>query len=80
MFTRHARKAGLEVRSLHGFGADYAETLKRWQQRFNHAWSESQAPAFDARFKRLWNFYLSYCEAGFRARTTDVMQVEMTHE
>lgn len=75
----HARNAGLEVHARHHFGADYAETLRRWQHGFNHAWPEIQAPGFDARFKRLWNFYLSYCEAGFRAGTTDVMQVEMSH-
>jgi cyclopropane-fatty-acyl-phospholipid synthase len=79
VFAGHAQSAGLELRTRHHFGADYAETLQRWQQGFNQAWPEIQAPGFDARFKRLWNFYLSYCEAGFRAGTTDVMQVEMSH-
>jgi cyclopropane-fatty-acyl-phospholipid synthase len=79
VFARYAQAAGLEVRARHHFGADYAETLRRWQQGFNHAWPEIQGPGFDARFRRLWNFYLSYCEARFRAATTDVMQVEMSH-
>jgi cyclopropane-fatty-acyl-phospholipid synthase len=79
VFAAHAHGAGLELRTPHHFGADYAETLRRWQHAFNQAWTEIQAPGFDARFKRLWNFYLSYCEAGFRAGTTDVMQVEMRH-
>jgi len=74
-----ASRAGLAVRSTHAFGLDYAETLRRWNQRFNQAWSEIQPHGFDARFKRLWNFYLSYCEAGFRSRSTDVLQVEMSH-
>jgi len=74
-----AERAGLAVHSTHAFGLDYAETLRRWNQRFNRAWREIQADGFDERFKRLWNFYLSYCEAGFRSRSTDVLQVEMTH-
>jgi len=79
VFARHAQNAGLEVRKRRTFGMDYAETLKRWQHAFNRAWPEIQSQIFDARFKRLWNFYLSYCEAGFRAGTTDVMQVELAH-
>jgi cyclopropane-fatty-acyl-phospholipid synthase len=74
-----AAAAGLAVRSTHCFGADYAETLRRWNERFNQAWPDLQGAGFDTRFRRLWNFYLAYCEAGFRARTTDVMHVEMTH-
>lgn len=74
-----AQRAGLRVRSSYGFGSDYAETLQRWSQAFNAAWPELQRGSFDTRFKRLWNFYLAYCEAGFRAKTTDVMHVEMGH-
>ncbi len=79
VFRAQAQGAGLAVRSMHAFGLDYAETLRRWNQRFNQAWREIQAPGLDERFKRLWNFYLAYCEAGFRSRSTDVLQVEMSH-
>jgi cyclopropane-fatty-acyl-phospholipid synthase len=73
-------RAGLAIQSVHAFGLDYAETLKRWNLGFNQAWGEIQRMnGFDARFKRLWHFYLSYCEAGFRAGTTDVLQLELTH-
>jgi cyclopropane-fatty-acyl-phospholipid synthase len=77
--TAQAARAGLAVRSTYRFGGDYAETLHRWSQRFNAAWPQLQSAGFDTRFRRLWNFYLAYCEAGFRAKTTDVMHVEMTH-
>ena len=64
---------------MHAFGHDYAETLKRWNQEFHRAWGDiQQMKGFDARFKRLWQFYLAYCEAGFRAGTTDVLQLELT--
>jgi cyclopropane-fatty-acyl-phospholipid synthase len=79
VFVAHAEQAGLAVRSVEKFGADYAETLKRWRHSFNQAWHEIHAQGFDARFRRLWSFYLAYCEAGFRAGSTDVMRVEMSH-
>ena len=79
VFRAQAERAGLALRSVHAFGLDYAETLRRWNERFNQAWNDIQPHGLDARFKRLWNFYLSYCEAGFRSRSTDVLQVEMSH-
>ncbi len=74
-----AQRAGLAVRSSHAFGMDYAETLRRWRQRFNRAWRELQADGLDERFKRLWSFFLCYCEAGFRSRSTEVLEVELSH-
>ena len=73
VLARHAQTAGLEVRTRHRFGADYAETLAAGS-RLQSRMAADQGPGFDVRFKRLWNFYLSYCEAGFRAGATDVMQ------
>jgi cyclopropane-fatty-acyl-phospholipid synthase len=80
VFRSQARRVGLALRSAHAFGLDYAETLKRWHQRFDAAWPQLQEMGFDSRFRRLWSFYLSYCEAGFRAGTTDVFQMELSHD
>ncbi|MEM8771025.1 MAG: cyclopropane-fatty-acyl-phospholipid synthase family protein [Pseudomonadota bacterium] len=71
-------KAGLTVRHVSEFGEDYARTLNEWRQRFIGAWDEIRALGFDDRFKRLWKFYLAYCEAGFRAGTTNVRQVALS--
>jgi cyclopropane-fatty-acyl-phospholipid synthase len=70
-------RAGLAWRDERWFGADYAETLARWQARFQSSWSDiSRLPGrYDARFKRLWEYYLAYCETGFRAGWTDVGQI-----
>ncbi len=70
-------KAGLTVRSVSEFGEDYALTLHEWQKRFMAAWDDIKSLGFDERFKKLWNFYLAYCEAGFRAGTTNVSQVTL---
>ncbi len=65
-------RAGLSLASLENFGASYAKTLAEWNRRFQRAWADIAALGFDARFKRMWEYYLAYCEAGFRAGTIDV--------
>jgi len=71
------RRAGLDWRGASAFGQDYAATLAEWRRRFLDAWDDIVALGFDDKFKKLWQFYLSYCEAGFRAATTDVMQIRL---
>ena len=72
-------KAGLSWQSVERFGLDYAATLKLWDERFQASWGEiSKLSGFDERFRRLWRFYLAYCEAGFRSRRTDVIQLSLS--
>ena len=71
--------AGLTVVARHAAGLDYARTLASWRERFDRAWPRIEALGFDARFKRLWHFYLAYCEAGFRAGSIDVVQLGLRH-
>ena len=77
VFRRQARGQGLDVADAHEFGMDYALTLRHWRYRFNRRAGDVSALGFDQRFLRLWNFYLAYCEAGFRAGTLGVSQVEL---
>ena len=60
---------------MEAFGHDYAETLRRWSASFNAAKSTVDALGFDEAFRRKWNYYLSYCEAGFDADLIDVQHV-----
>ena len=78
-FRRVAAKAGLVVRDEHAFGLDYARTLAEWRSAFEANWPRIETLGFDERFRRLWNFYLCYCEAGFRAGSVDVVQFELEH-
>jgi cyclopropane-fatty-acyl-phospholipid synthase len=73
-FRKAARAAGLEVIEELAFGADYAETLARWRARFLAEEARVRAIGFDARFMRIWEFYLAYCEAAFAEGNTDVVQ------
>lgn len=77
-FTQAARKAGLNLDDTKMFGADYAETLKRWRESFEAAWPGIVPLGFDERFRRLWRYYLCYCEAGFRAQAVSVGQFRLT--
>ena len=70
-------RAGLVELGALTFGPDYARTLASWQQRFQAAWPQIREAGFDRRFKRLWEYYLAYCEAGFRAGYTDVCQLTL---
>ena len=69
---------GFEWRDAYRFGADYAETLRLWRERFELAIDEARLPlGFDERFVRLWRYYLMYAEGGFRGRGVDVVQVTL---
>ena len=70
-----AKQTDMVVRNLDDFGPDYARTLRDWRQRFNNAFSSLKEAGYDERFRRLWNFYLCYCEGGFTERTISVVQL-----
>jgi cyclopropane-fatty-acyl-phospholipid synthase len=72
---RESAAAGLTWVGDRGFGAHYARTLAEWRRRFEAAWPELAPMGFDDRFRRMWRFYLAYCEAGFRTGRIDVVQV-----
>jgi cyclopropane-fatty-acyl-phospholipid synthase len=71
-------RAGLAWRAVSRFGPDYAETLAAWRRNFDAAWDEIRRQGFDERFRKLWTFYLAYCEAGFRTGRTDVVQLSLS--
>ncbi|NRG19058.1 class I SAM-dependent methyltransferase [Rhizobiales bacterium] len=69
------KRIGLDLAGQKAFGQDYALTLKVWRDRFRAAWPSISGLGFDEQFKRLWEFYLHYCEAGFRSGNIDVRQM-----
>ena len=74
IFRSHASKAGFDVKSELPFGLSYAKTLAHWATAFNARWEDIVPLGFDQRFKRMWQYYLGYCEGGFRAGSIDVYQ------
>ena len=67
-----AECAGLTLDTAERFGASYAATLVEWRSRFLLSWPAIAALGFDEAFRRLWEYYLCYCEAGFRSGRVDV--------
>ena len=78
-FGKQAARAGLSVRDAFAFGPDYSRTLAEWSTSFEREWPAIERLGFDERFRRVWRFYLAYCQAGFNSGCTDVMQFELVH-
>jgi len=74
-----ARRAGLRIERTDRFGASYARTLVEWRDRFDAAWPALAAQGFDETFRRLWHYYLCYCEVGFRSGRLDVALYRLHH-
>ncbi|PRX46007.1 cyclopropane-fatty-acyl-phospholipid synthase [Prauserella shujinwangii] len=69
-----AEHTALRPRAVREFGQDYARTLRQWRERFLHRWDEVAELGFDDVFRRMWEFYLAYSEAGFRSGYLKVHQ------
>lgn len=68
---------GLRLTQVAPMGQHYAQTLRLWRERFLAGWPDVAALGFDTRFRRMWEFYLAYCEAGFRTGYLDVAQLRL---
>ena len=71
---------GLEIKKYESYGSHYSNTLKIWRDEFLKKWEEISKHGFDNKFKRMWNFYLSYCEAGFKSKNIDLIQFSMQNK
>jgi cyclopropane-fatty-acyl-phospholipid synthase len=79
-FLRDALEtAGLKIVATENFGESYALTLREWRRRFVEKWPQVEGLGFDASFRRLWEYYLCYCEAGFRSGMVDVGLYSIQH-
>lgn len=74
VFAQHAEQAGLAVEQAINYAADYERTVLLWHQRFNDVVHQVEALGYDNQFIRMWRYYLSYCEAGFKEGHTGVYQ------
>jgi cyclopropane-fatty-acyl-phospholipid synthase len=79
-FAGLARERGLRWADRHGFGLDYAETLRLWRERYDVAVAAGRLPEFSNEFHDLWRYYLMYCEGGFRGGGIDVAQVTLVKD
>ncbi|MBB3712618.1 cyclopropane-fatty-acyl-phospholipid synthase [Limimaricola variabilis] len=78
ILRRLAEEAGLRMEGAASFGESYSRTLRIWHENFNARWEEARALGFDARFRRMWNFYLCACASTFRSGNCDVSQFTLS--
>jgi cyclopropane-fatty-acyl-phospholipid synthase len=75
--TTLAEHTNLHITQRRDLGLDYARTLRCWRENFHAQWPSVADLGFDENFKRAWDYYLAYCEAGFRAGYLDVSQLQL---
>jgi cyclopropane-fatty-acyl-phospholipid synthase len=69
----------LKLEKVNDYSDDYAKTLATWRKNFINAWKKISPLGFDEYFKRMWQFYLSYCEGGFKSRNINLIQFSMSN-
>ncbi len=74
-----AAKNNLGLKKINSYSMDYAKTLLTWKNNFFKTWDNISPLGFDEYFKRMWEFYLCYCEAGFRSKNIDLIQFSMSN-
>ena len=77
---QYADQIGLNVVEYNSYGSHYSNTLNIWRREFANKWEEISKQGFDLTFKRMWNFYLSYCDAGFKSKNIDLIQFSMCNK
>jgi cyclopropane-fatty-acyl-phospholipid synthase len=77
--SEEATRAGMSFETVERFGLSYAATLAAWRQQFRARWPEIAALGYDERFRRMWEYYLTYCEVGFENGDIDVGIYRMTN-
>jgi cyclopropane-fatty-acyl-phospholipid synthase len=70
----HVSKNGLELAEHNSYGLHYSKTLQEWRENFIKSWDLISQQGFQNSFKKIWDFYFSYCEAGFNAKNIDLIQ------
>lgn len=75
VFEKYSVKNNLEIKDFYKFGLDYAQTLNMWRKEFKEKYAQVKHIGFDDAFLKIWDFYYTYCEAGFLSRRIDVAQI-----
>ena len=78
--NRYVSDNGLAISSYISYADHYANTLNIWRNEFLKKWDQIKNQGFDLTFKRMWEFYLSYCEAGFKSKNIDLIQFSMQNK
>ena len=78
--NKYVSDNGLTIKSYDSYADHYANTLAIWRNEFNRKWDLIKKQGFDLTFRRMWEFYLSYCEAGFKSKNIDLIQFSIQNK
>ena len=78
--NKYVSDNGLTIKSYESYADHYSNTLAIWRKEFNKKWELIKSQGFDATFKRMWEFYLCYCEAGFKSKNIDLIQFSIQNK
>ena len=77
---KYAESNHLNFNEYNSYAVHYSKTLAMWRETFNQKWELIKNQGFDLTFKRMWEFYLSYCEAGFKSKNIDLIQFSLQNK
>ena len=80
IINKYVSENGLTMKSYDSYADHYSNTLVMWKNEFNKKWDLIKKQGFDLTFKRMWEFYLSYCEAGFKSKNIDLIQFSLQNK
>ena len=69
-----SNNSGLKIDTYNLYGSHYSNTLQKWRESFLNSWDLISRQGFDLNFKKMWDFYFSYCDAGFKSKNIDLVQ------
>jgi len=75
-----SKKSGLKIDGYHSYGSHYSNTLQKWRESFLNSWGTISKQGFNTNFKKMWDFYFSYCDAGFKSKNIDLVQFSLCNK
>lgn len=75
-----SHNSGLKIEGYNLYGSHYSNTLQKWRESFLNSWDLISRQGFNPSFKKMWDFYFSYCDAGFKSKNIDVIQFSLCNK
>ena len=77
---KYSNKSGLTIEEYHSYGSHYSSTLNKWRESFLNSWDDISRQGFNLSFKKMWDFYFAYCDAGFKSKNIDLVQFSLCNK
>jgi len=78
--NKSSNKSGLKIEAYYLYGSHYSNTLQKWRESFLNSWDAISKQGFNLSFKKMWDFYFSYCDAGFKSKNIDLVQFSLCNK